>query len=267
MTMTKRFTTSAIDKLGRRLARSEHLDAVDLDQLLDLQGQWRGSLDPVLQIVASTLRLAPHWQGLGVTHRVKTIETLIEKLRTRNTRLSTMQDVVGIRIVGCVGLRSQDRLAGVLAQQFEVVRVDDRRAKPSHGYRAVHVIPTVDGFPVEIQVRTAAQHAWANMTEAIADRWGRQIRYGQAPTGSDEAQVAERARVLSQWQLVSDRLFDLDVRLPAAAEEARSPDEGAEWALEEAKVAQAEVRDAIRLVAPAIGATLADALDAMVIEP
>lgn len=57
----------------------------------------------------------------------------------------------------------------------------DRRAEPSHGYRAVHVLVCVDGVRIEIQIRTLAQHMWANMMERLADRLGRQIRYGGAP--------------------------------------------------------------------------------------
>jgi ppGpp synthetase/RelA/SpoT-type nucleotidyltranferase len=41
------------------------------------------------------------------------------------------------------------------------VDIDDRREKPSHGYRAVHVIPRVDAHSIEIQVRTPLQDIWA----------------------------------------------------------------------------------------------------------
>lgn len=58
---------------------------------------------------------------------------------------------------------------------------DDRRANPSWGNRAVHVIATVNGKPVEIQVRTKLQDLWAQAMEKLADVWGRGIRYGEAP--------------------------------------------------------------------------------------
>ena len=57
----------------------------------------------------------------------------------------------------------------------------DRRAKPSFGYRAVHVVVKVDGLPVEVQLRTSLQDRWAQIVERMADSWGRQIRYGQKP--------------------------------------------------------------------------------------
>jgi hypothetical protein len=57
----------------------------------------------------------------------------------------------------------------------------DRRATPSHGYRAVHVVVRVDDCLCEIQVRTRGQHVWAEVVERLADHWGRQIRYGGDP--------------------------------------------------------------------------------------
>lgn len=56
--------------------------------------------------------------------------------------------------------------------------VNDRRVKPSHGYRAVHVIVTIDNRAVEVQVRTALQHAWAETCEKASDITGAGIKYG-----------------------------------------------------------------------------------------
>jgi ppGpp synthetase/RelA/SpoT-type nucleotidyltranferase len=50
-----------------------------------------------------------------------------------------------------------------------------------HGYSAVHVIASPEGAPIEIQVRTALQHEWAELFEKLADLVGRGIRYGEPP--------------------------------------------------------------------------------------
>jgi hypothetical protein len=39
----------------------------------------------------------------------------------------------------------------------------------------------VDGFIVEIQVRTTLQDLWAQAVERLADEVGREIRYGGVP--------------------------------------------------------------------------------------
>jgi ppGpp synthetase/RelA/SpoT-type nucleotidyltranferase len=51
------------------------------------------------------------------------------------------------------------------------------------GYAAVHVIVFPEGTPIEIQIRTAWQHEWAELFEKLADLVGRGIRYGEPPAG------------------------------------------------------------------------------------
>jgi ppGpp synthetase/RelA/SpoT-type nucleotidyltranferase len=59
--------------------------------------------------------------------------------------------------------------------------VHDRRIKPSHGYRAVHLVVDSGGFLVEIQVRTPLQHGWASAVEKLADTIDPDIKYGGGP--------------------------------------------------------------------------------------
>lgn len=136
----------------------------------------------------------------------KDATTLIEKLRRPGASLSSVQDVVGLRIVGDLSLRDQDEVASELRALFADSRTVDRRASPTHGYRAIHVIARVNGFPVEIQVRTLYQHVWANATERLADAWGRGIRYGMPPDGRDPSEVQLRIDAVEKWKLVSQEL-------------------------------------------------------------
>ena len=68
----------------------------------------------------------------------------------------------------------------------------DRRIRPSNGYRAVHVVVCVDGFFVEIQIRTLLQHEWASAMERLADDVGPEIKYGGGP-----ARMQQIAKTLS----------------------------------------------------------------------
>jgi putative GTP pyrophosphokinase len=92
-----------------------------------------------------------------------------------------MQDVAGCRLV-VQDLAEQDdvveRLSGL---PWDRHRVFDRRATPSHGYRAVHVIVTTMDRHVEVQVRTALQDQWAQLSERLADRFGLDVKYGAGP--------------------------------------------------------------------------------------
>jgi ppGpp synthetase/RelA/SpoT-type nucleotidyltranferase len=65
----------------------------------------------------------------------------------------------------------QDRVVEQICSQFERAKVVDRRAKPSHGYRAVHVVVQVQDYSVEVQVRTELQDRWAQLVERLGDSW------------------------------------------------------------------------------------------------
>jgi hypothetical protein len=141
-----------------------------------------------------------------MTHRAKTTQTIIEKLRREHgMALARVQDLAGIRIVGAVSFADQDRLAGDIMRRFppdpRAPKIIDRRANPSQGYRALHVVVSLDGVTIEVQVRTVMQHVWADLMERLADRLGRQIRYGQPPTpppGISQAQAEGIVQVMME---------------------------------------------------------------------
>lgn len=83
------------------------------------------------------------------------------------------------------------------------------------------MIAEVDGYLVEIQVRTRIQHWWAQLLEKIADAWGRQVRYGQEPTepGAD-AGGRTRREVLIVYDRSSGRVIFQREYAPEQREEA-----------------------------------------------
>lgn len=143
--------------------------------------------------------------GILVTGRTKSRDTLREKLqRTPTMQLPSIDDVVGVRVVGDFTLREQDRLATSLGQAFGgAIRVRDRRADPVAGYRALHVIVRCDGLRAEIQIRTRLQAEWADLFERLADTWGRQIRYGQPPDPDSAGTTDARLRHIQAIQILS----------------------------------------------------------------
>jgi putative GTP pyrophosphokinase len=68
-----------------------------------------------------------------------------------------------------------------VATAFGGISVIDRRLKPSHGYRAVHLILREQDKAIEVQIRTALQHAWAEMCEKCADIFDPSVKYGGGP--------------------------------------------------------------------------------------
>ena len=196
--MGDRLSKSQIDKLGERLRDSEEVSEEDLALLQRVRAEHDSAMSTVADRLANEL-------GLESGTRLKTVGTIVDKLRREHIRLSQMQDIAGVRLVRTMGLAEQDALVDTVAGLFEGVKVVDRRERPSHGYRAVHVIATVDDRNVEIQVRTELQHLWAQVFERFADRYGRGVRYGMAPEDPEAAVPGfESAAVfVTTWQEMS----------------------------------------------------------------
>lgn len=176
------WSKSKTDRLGERLRKSEVPSDEDLAAYEEMVQERYGEK---IQVVITSLEGA----GFSLTTRFpKTAGTLIEKLKRDRTRLSTVQDVAGARIVCEGGRPAQDeaveRILGAL-EGIADCTIRDRRDEPSFGYRAVHVIAEIDGILIEIQVRTDLQDQWANLMEKFADIFGRQVRYGSPPDDPD----------------------------------------------------------------------------------
>ena len=108
----------------------------------------------------------------------KSTQAIIEKLKRQSIRLGQIQDIAGCRLV-VDNAAQQDEVVGQLQIAFPQCQIDDRRVKPSHGYRAVHLLVKQADQWFEIQVRTRLQHSWASISEKLADRFGNEIKYGR----------------------------------------------------------------------------------------
>jgi putative GTP pyrophosphokinase len=168
--MQKPFSNAQIDRLGERL-RAQDFGEAEL-RLLD---EYRRTFGPSYDRFVETIQRIT---GMPVSGRpAKSTSSIIEKLNRESIRLSQMQDIAGCRTV-VSDLSEQDRTVAAIAAEFEDITVLDRRVKPSHGYRAVHLILREDHKPIEVQVRTALQHVWAEMSEKCADIIDPSIKYG-----------------------------------------------------------------------------------------
>lgn len=173
---------SAIDKIGERLKAEDELDGATFDKLQSFFREAEPFADEVFasieEVIRSASSLAESRRYAITRRRVKTITSIREKLRRQTTKLSQMQDIYGCRIV-VDDLRQQDAALDLLCRRFgSAASVVDRREKPSHGYRAIHVILSKDAFRFEVQVRTVAQDVWANIVEKAADIHGIEVKYG-----------------------------------------------------------------------------------------
>ena len=145
---------------------------------LTLLDDYRRSFDESYQIVVQRIRerllLAPTGRPAKSTGSIK------EKLLRESIRLSQVQDIAGCRVV-VAGIADQERVVTSLCDIFPGAEVKDRRANPSYGYRAVHVIARISGKLIETQVRSSLQHLWAELSEKFSDVIDPAIKYGGGP--------------------------------------------------------------------------------------
>lgn len=195
---------SALDRLGKRLAAEGEIADADYDLLLEVLTAYQQALQEAQE------RL--HRLGYSPTSRTKTTGVLVDKLRREHSSLKSVQDIAGTRII-CADRDEQNDIVQSVVTCFadggREPKVKDRRDEPSHGYRAVHVVVTVQDLPVEIQIRTERQDTWAQIVESLGDRWGRQIRYGEGPAEPDRpimpGMSVTRAELWTLVQGMSDR--------------------------------------------------------------
>lgn len=187
------------DKLGDRLRRDE----IPTDDDLRLLSRFREDRRSAMEAIGSGLR---EIVGTPPAGRLKTINSIVDKLRRESARLSQVQDIAGLRIVRDMTRVDQDELVSLIIARFPDSKVFDRRANPSNGYRAVHVIVTSERHLVEIQVRTEPQHRWAMLVERFADAWGQQVKYGRPPDAPAEpaAATSSRGAMVSLLPMLSD---------------------------------------------------------------
>lgn len=171
-------TKSQINKLGERLRKTVELDTETLSRLQE----FRAIYDKPMSKAQELLRE----MGFEATSRLKTNNTIIEKLRREKTRLSEIQDIGGLRVVITGDLARQNSVVKQIASAFPDAKVIDRRKLPMYGYRAVHLIAKREELLLEIQIRTELQDLWAQTMERLADIAGREIRYGGAPQRNRE---------------------------------------------------------------------------------
>jgi putative GTP pyrophosphokinase len=164
------FSKTQIDRLGDRLRKGSPSEE-DLKLLDEYRRSFGDAYELVVGIIRDQLNLEPTGRP------AKSTSSLVEKLHRESIRLSQVQDIAGCRVV-VANVPEQERIVASLVAVLSGASVIDRRANPSYGYRAVHVIAHVSGKLVEIQIRTPLQHLWAELSEKFADSSNPSVKYG-----------------------------------------------------------------------------------------
>lgn len=173
-------------------------------------------LSVVLQTTISSLLKSKKIDHLAVSVRVKSLESISEKLERKGYQKSEeLTDIVGIRIITYIE-SDVAKVCDLLANTFKVhiEKSGDKSAElqiNEIGYRSVHYIcelgpdrialPELEQYKnvlFEIQVRTVLQHAWAEIEHDRSYKFS-----GKLP-----AAIKRRLNLLAGTLEIVDREFD-----------------------------------------------------------
>jgi len=163
--------------------------------------------EAVVEKVRNDLSLAPTGRP------AKSTTSIAEKLRRESIRLTQIQDIAGCRII-VADIASQETVVKSLSELFKDATVIDRRQQPSHGYRAVHVVVRYEEKLIEIQVRTALQQLWAELSEKFSDIFDPMVKYGGGDEFTRTVLINQSSMIANEEtlekQVASDLREDLD---------------------------------------------------------
>lgn len=193
------FSLSRVARSGETLRKDTPGTKFSSDLVLAwiVLDNWRASHAFPLNTITVSLKARARQadQEALVVQRLKRAESIVSKLRREEgMALSRMQDIGGCRAVvsqieqveHVVSLLRQTRWKHKLARERDYIE----RPKPS-GYRGVHLIyrytsdrnEIYNKMHVEIQIRSAIQHAWATAVETVGTFLQMSLKASQ---GSDE---------------------------------------------------------------------------------
>lgn len=186
---------SRIDKSGQYLASPRtDFDSTYLAEFVELEGvfdKFREShLRPLTDLTSQLQQgLDAEDESYYIAQRLKRKPQILRKLNRLSVRLTQLQDIGGLRII--VNQNDDvDRVARLADQiisrsgYFSGVRDTDYRplGRDDSGYRALHKIIKVGAINLELQIRSRAQHYWAESIERTSVFYGKRLKEGE---GSD----------------------------------------------------------------------------------
>lgn len=167
------------NEVGRSLRDAETPGRDDLDAYDEYRQTFSAPLDSVLEMV---LELSLDTQVIDeVGARLKTVESVVAKLRAQQIALTEITDIGGVRVVFPSLIDIEQMHARIPAGQ--IARVKDYRASSTkRGYRALHLILRGDGERmIELQIRSQIHNIWANLSERLHQGTGYDIKHASGP--------------------------------------------------------------------------------------
>jgi ppGpp synthetase/RelA/SpoT-type nucleotidyltranferase len=183
--------------------------------------QYRQSFIPALTILTHELsRMFPGKQtgriGNKVTARLKTSDSIFEKMQRRNIYPEQMTDIGGIRIL-FPDIKSVYDGASKIRQRFIILEEEDYIDRPKSGYRGYHMLVKAGDKVIEVQLKTPMMEEWTYISHATmykraapkrAQAYVRKM--GDYYSRMEEGQKAKRPKTPSMWKRMKYPAFALN---------------------------------------------------------
>lgn len=196
-------TREAINAAGKTLVRWSDASNWEFDEYekytaaLPIINNWRSSHSFPLNMIRRNLNYtATHLDpGCLTAQRTKRLSSISLKLKLRpQMKLSQMQDLGGCRAI-MSDLAKVQKLAHFFRQEtrmkHQLVHEDDYISYPqASGYRGIHQVwkykstqhHVYNDLKIEMQLRTAEQHAWATAVETVGTFLEQALKSSLGPT-------------------------------------------------------------------------------------
>lgn len=232
MKSNRKYSKSQINKAGKFLKDREKFEEDKIEFAESVLTYWRTIHAPLLNTFQANLRqrITRNYRKKGVVaQRLKRSESIVGKLkRIRTMKLSTMQDIAGIRAImniykDVISLY-QDLLRS--KSKHNLISSNDYITNPKEsGYRGIHLIfeyinealPESSNLKIEVQLRSRLQHIWATSVETMGTFLDISLKSSEGPKEilsffslvSSGFAILEKAPIISTHSLLSnDEIFN-----------------------------------------------------------
>lgn len=230
------YSKTKIDSAGRALSKGVFKSE---DQEIESEIIFDDYRRAHLQPLTDTTYLIQGWlsqfdKGFYIAQRLKRRPQILRKMRRFSVRLTQLQDIGGNRVIvdtnaDVEALRRflMDRITG--DRSLDLHRETDYRVegRDDTGYRALHMILDREGLKIELQLRSRAQHHWAESIERTSVIYGQHLKENEG-----------HPAVLEYFKCLSHVFYELECsREPSPQEKMDLDDrrERAEQLINEAK--------------------------------
>jgi putative GTP pyrophosphokinase len=177
-----KYSKTQLNKAGIILKERNSFNPTEIINSEEILTYYRYIHLPAINTMQSLLnkRIVRTFEKKGfVSQRLKRAPSIVSKLqRFPNMKLSTMQDIAGVRAVmnTLPDTLNLAKLVETTSAKHSIVTINDYILNPkSSGYRSIHIIfeysnkkkVESDGLKIELQIRSQLQHIWATAVETM----------------------------------------------------------------------------------------------------